>query len=163
MSTFDHRKYHPFPPIAKAHRRWPDRVIEHAPAWASVDLRDGNQALVRPMDAEQKLKFFDLLVRLHGQGHGVVEALMDALARGRGVRAEVEQFDQHALTAGTEAKAIACVRVRLGEATATAVAFGEDTAEATLQAVLSAVGKALDIDAAAHFLGDRQMAALADL
>ncbi|MHB8249435.1 MAG: 2-isopropylmalate synthase [Acidithiobacillus sp.] len=102
-------------------------------------------------------------LQLHGQGHGVVEALMDALARSRGVRAEVEQFDQHALTAGTEAKAIACVRVRLGEATATAVAFGEDTAEATLQAVLSAVGKALDIGGSGHFLGDRQVAALANL
>ena len=61
---FDHRKYAPTPVIAKPDRRWPDRRIERAPLFASVDLRDGNQALERPMSVEQKLRFFDLLVEI---------------------------------------------------------------------------------------------------
>ncbi|APZ42744.1 2-isopropylmalate synthase [Acidihalobacter ferrooxydans] len=64
MSGFDHRKYRPFPPLAKRDRRWPDRTIDRAPRWASVDLRDGNQALVQPMNVEQKLKLFELLVSM---------------------------------------------------------------------------------------------------
>lgn len=62
MSSFNHKKYRPFPPVAKTGRRWPDRVIEHAPDWCSVDLRDGNQALIEPMSAAQKLAMFELLV-----------------------------------------------------------------------------------------------------
>ncbi len=59
---FNWRKYRPFPPIRKADRRWPDHEITEAPVWCSVDLRDGNQALVEPMNAEQKLRLWDLLV-----------------------------------------------------------------------------------------------------
>ena len=59
---FDHRKYRPFPKIDKADRRWPSQVITQAPQWCSVDLRDGNQALVEPMNAEQKLRLWDLLL-----------------------------------------------------------------------------------------------------
>ena len=44
------KKYIPFTPIKLEHREWPDRVIDHAPIWCSVDLRDGNQALVNPMN-----------------------------------------------------------------------------------------------------------------
>ena len=62
MSQFNHKKYRPFPAIAKTDRRWPDRVIEKAPDWCSVDLRDGNQALVEPMTPSQKLSMFQLLV-----------------------------------------------------------------------------------------------------
>jgi 2-isopropylmalate synthase len=83
-------------------------------------------------------------LRLHGRGHGAVEALVDALARQRGVEVEVEQFDERALGQGTEADALACVRVRLGETAASAAALAEDTASAALQAVLTAVGLALD-------------------
>lgn len=61
---FDHRKYAPAPVLRKPDRRWPDRRIEQAPQFASVDLRDGNQALERPMSVEQKLRFFDLLVAI---------------------------------------------------------------------------------------------------
>jgi len=64
MSSFDHRKYRAFQPIAKPDRRWPDRVIERAPRWCSVDLRDGNQALVEPMTARQKSRLWDLLVKI---------------------------------------------------------------------------------------------------
>jgi 2-isopropylmalate synthase len=59
---FDHRKYKAFQPIAKPDRRWPDQVITQAPLWCSVDLRDGNQALVEPMNVAQKLRLWDLLV-----------------------------------------------------------------------------------------------------
>jgi 2-isopropylmalate synthase len=64
MSSFDHRKYQPFQPIAMANRRWPDRVIEKAPHWCSVDLRDGNQALIEPMTTPQKSRLWDQLVKL---------------------------------------------------------------------------------------------------
>ena len=62
MSTFNHKKYRPFTPISKPARCWPDRVIERAPDWCSVDLRDGNQALIEPMTPAQKLELFRLLV-----------------------------------------------------------------------------------------------------
>jgi len=62
--AFDHRKYLTFRPVAKRNRRWPDRVIENAPLWCAVDLRDGNQALVKPMSVAQKQRMFDLLVKL---------------------------------------------------------------------------------------------------
>ncbi len=62
--AFDHRKYVAFKPVAKKDRRWPDRVIEKAPTWCAVDLRDGNQALVKPMSVAQKQRLFDLLVKL---------------------------------------------------------------------------------------------------
>jgi 2-isopropylmalate synthase len=64
MSSFDHRKYQAFKPIAKPDRRWPDRVIEKAPRWCSVDLRDGNQALIEPMTARQKSQLWDQLVKI---------------------------------------------------------------------------------------------------
>jgi 2-isopropylmalate synthase len=64
MSSYDHRKYKPFQPIAMPNRRWPDRVIEKAPRWCSVDLRDGNQALIEPMTARQKSQLWDQLVRI---------------------------------------------------------------------------------------------------
>jgi 2-isopropylmalate synthase len=60
--AFDFRKYRPFPRIERPDRRWPSRAIERAPAWCAVDLRDGNQALVRPMNVEQKKRLFRLLV-----------------------------------------------------------------------------------------------------
>jgi 2-isopropylmalate synthase len=62
VSSYNHRKYRPFPPVGKRARRWPDRVIEQAPEWCSVDLRDGNQALIEPMNPSQKLAMFQLLV-----------------------------------------------------------------------------------------------------
>ena len=61
---FDHRKYKAFPPIALKDRTWPDQVITKAPTWCSVDLRDGNQALIEPMSVAQKQKLFALLVEV---------------------------------------------------------------------------------------------------
>ena len=59
-----HQKYRPFQPIDLPDRRWPARVIEKAPIWCSVDLRDGNQALIEPMGPERKRRMFELLVRM---------------------------------------------------------------------------------------------------
>ena len=56
--------YNPFGKIPLTDRKWPDASIEKAPMWCSVDLRDGNQALAIPMGVEQKLAFFDLLVKI---------------------------------------------------------------------------------------------------
>jgi 2-isopropylmalate synthase len=61
---FDHKKYRAFEPIRLADRTWPDQVITQAPQWCSVDLRDGNQALIEPMNVEQKKTLFALLVKL---------------------------------------------------------------------------------------------------
>lgn len=61
---FDHTKYKPFQPIGLRDRTWPDQVISEAPTWCSVDLRDGNQALIEPMSVVQKAKMFDLLVEV---------------------------------------------------------------------------------------------------
>lgn len=58
------RKYRPFPPIQLPDRQWPSRVITQAPRWCSVDLRDGNQALIEPMGADRKLRMFEMLVQL---------------------------------------------------------------------------------------------------
>ena len=57
-------KYIPFEPISMQKRSWPDRQITQAPAWCSVDLRDGNQALVDPMNVEEKLRLFHTLVEI---------------------------------------------------------------------------------------------------
>ncbi|MFA7602618.1 MAG: 2-isopropylmalate synthase [Novosphingobium sp.] len=57
-------KYRPFQPINLPDRQWPGRTITRAPRWLSTDLRDGNQALIDPMGAEKKNRFFDLLVKV---------------------------------------------------------------------------------------------------
>lgn len=56
------KKYIPFAPVSLSDRTWPNNRIEKAPTWCSVDLRDGNQALVTPMNLQEKLDFFKLLV-----------------------------------------------------------------------------------------------------
>lgn len=61
-SSFNHKKYRAYTPLSKKDRRWPDKVIDTAPQWCSVDLRDGNQALIEPMNPSQKLEMFKLLV-----------------------------------------------------------------------------------------------------
>jgi 2-isopropylmalate synthase len=58
------RKYRPFPPINLPDRQWPSRTISQPPRWLSTDLRDGNQAIVDPMDAVKKSRFFDLLLEI---------------------------------------------------------------------------------------------------
>jgi 2-isopropylmalate synthase len=57
-------KYLPFPPVTLPDRQWPNRTLARAPIWCSVDLRDGNQALAQPMNVDEKLEYFDLLVRI---------------------------------------------------------------------------------------------------
>ena len=64
MKEFDHTKYRPVAVVRLPNRQWPERVIEKAPRWASVDLRDGNQALLEPMSVDQKRRLWRLLVKL---------------------------------------------------------------------------------------------------
>src|SRR3954464_3369242 len=59
-----HRKYRRYDTVDLPDRTWPEVVLDRAPIWCSTDLRDGNQALVNPMDAFRKRKMFDLLVQL---------------------------------------------------------------------------------------------------
>ena len=64
FGVFDYRKYPIYQPLKKADRRWPDQVLTKAPEWCSVDLRDGNQALIEPMTSDKKLRLWELLVDL---------------------------------------------------------------------------------------------------
>jgi 2-isopropylmalate synthase len=64
MAEMPIHKYQPFAAIVLADRRWPSRTITRAPVWCSVDLRDGNQALINPMDYERKLRMFGTLVSM---------------------------------------------------------------------------------------------------
>ncbi|MEC8071875.1 MAG: 2-isopropylmalate synthase, partial [Pseudomonadota bacterium] len=56
------QKYNAFRPIDLPDRQWPSKVLDKAPRWCSVDLRDGNQALIDPMNVEEKLRLWDLLL-----------------------------------------------------------------------------------------------------
>jgi 2-isopropylmalate synthase len=58
------KKYRPFTPVALADRQWPGKTISHPPIWMSTDLRDGNQALFEPMNAERKMRMFKMLVQI---------------------------------------------------------------------------------------------------
>ena len=62
--AFDHRKYRPYLPVQLRDRTWPDQTIDTAPIWCSVDLRDGNQALIDPMNVDEKKRLFALLVKV---------------------------------------------------------------------------------------------------
>jgi 2-isopropylmalate synthase len=64
MLTHPEQKYRPFPAIRLTDRSWPNRLITHPPIWMSTDLRDGNQALFEPMNAERKMRMFKTLVRI---------------------------------------------------------------------------------------------------
>ena len=58
------KKYKPYKPVSKENRSWPSKVIDNAPIWCSVDLRDGNQALIEPMGDERKKRMFNLLCKI---------------------------------------------------------------------------------------------------
>ena len=64
IGSMPHDKYAPFIPLVLDDRTWPNRVITKAPLWCSVDLRDGNQALIDPMDPERKRRMFEELVKM---------------------------------------------------------------------------------------------------
>ncbi|MCP5418947.1 MAG: 2-isopropylmalate synthase [Gammaproteobacteria bacterium] len=64
MNSHSAQKYRPFMPVPMTDRQWPSRVITQAPIWCSVDLRDGNQALIEPMGAERKRRLFQMLVSM---------------------------------------------------------------------------------------------------
>ena len=80
---------------------------------------------------------------VNGDGQGLIEALIDAVSRRFGTSVAVVEFDEHALTSGTDAKALASVTVEVGGKQASACCIDEDTSFASLQATLSAVGRAL--------------------
>ncbi|GAA3407357.1 2-isopropylmalate synthase [Streptosporangium vulgare] len=63
-SPMPFKRYESFAPIQLTDRTWPGKVIDRAPRWCAVDLRDGNQALIDPMDAHRKLQMFELLVKM---------------------------------------------------------------------------------------------------
>jgi 2-isopropylmalate synthase len=87
----------------------------------------------------------DLLVT--GEGQGLIEALIDAVGGRFGLGIEVVEFDEHAMSAGTEAKALASVTVEIGGKQASACCIDEDTSLASLQATLSAIGRAIEAKA----------------
>ena len=60
----NYKRYKRVPVVYYPERQWPDKEIQKAPIWCSVDLRDGNQALIEPMVVEEKIEFFNLLVKL---------------------------------------------------------------------------------------------------
>ncbi|MGO3244066.1 MAG: 2-isopropylmalate synthase, partial [Halomonas sp.] len=62
MLTDPAKKYRPFVAVDLPDRQWPSKRIEKAPTWCSVDLRDGNQSLIDPMDQERKQRLFDMLL-----------------------------------------------------------------------------------------------------
>src|SRR5580692_6841562 len=64
MSVMPISKYSAYAPVNLPDRRWPSQVITKAPIWCSVDLRDGNQALIEPMGVDRKNRMFDLLVKM---------------------------------------------------------------------------------------------------
>ncbi|CAM3244933.1 2-isopropylmalate synthase [Moritella viscosa] len=64
MTTFNHSKYQSFPILNMPNRKWPNKSITQAPQWCSVDLRDGNQALVEPMTVAQKRRYYQLLLAM---------------------------------------------------------------------------------------------------
>lgn len=64
MTDFNHNKYQASPVVSMQQRHWPDKQLSQAPQWCSVDLRDGNQALIDPMTAAQKHRLFDQLINI---------------------------------------------------------------------------------------------------
>ena len=71
MPTVKYRAFLDTNPVDLPDRQWPSKRITHAPRWMSTDLRDGNQALIEPMDPARKRKMFDLLVSM---GYNEIES-----------------------------------------------------------------------------------------
>src|SRR3954451_25400473 len=90
-----HHSYPPSAPIDLPDRTWPNKVITAPPQWCSVDLRDGNQALIDPMDAERKRRMFDLLVDI---GYNEIEVRFPAASQTdvAFTRSIVEKYFVHA-------------------------------------------------------------------
>jgi 2-isopropylmalate synthase len=104
----------------------------------SYDLNRSNdqvQAQISIGDASQPVTL------LSGRGDGAMSALVDALNRRIGGEVKVVSFDEYSLGDNTEANAMACVRVQVGDTVQSAVATAADTTAAALQAILSAVGR----------------------
>jgi len=92
-------------------------------------------------DSQVNAKFTFAGNQYQGAGAGALEAICDALNSHFGCEIEVLQYDQHALNSGTDAQALACIQVKIDSETFTAVAQDDDTSNATLQALLTAVSR----------------------
>jgi LeuA allosteric (dimerisation) domain/HMGL-like len=115
------QKYRPFQRIALADRQWPSRTILKPPIWCSVDLRDGNQALIEPMDAPRKMRMFRKLVDIG-----------------------FKDYDEHAVGSGADAAAVCCVELRAGESDPViGVGMHRNILTASLNAITSAVNRAV--------------------
>ena len=80
----NYNKYSPYPAVEISNRQWPNNLITKAPTWCSVDLRDGNQALVEPMDSIRKMRMFKQLVReLITDGHIPTDVTVQVLTQSR--------------------------------------------------------------------------------
>ena len=64
MMISPREKYRPFPQVSLPDRQWPNRTITKPPIWCSVDLRDGNQALIEPMGLDRKMRMFEALLKM---------------------------------------------------------------------------------------------------
>jgi len=129
----------PFPPVSLADRTWPTRVIHRAPRWCSVDLRDGNQALIDPMDPARKREMFDLLVRC---GFKEIEVGFPSASQPDFdfVRQLIEEDlipDEVMIQVLTQA------RPELIARTAGGVGLNHDPATASLRAAVSAINRAV--------------------
>jgi 2-isopropylmalate synthase len=78
MKTMPHQSYRPFTPIDLPDRKWPSQTIDKAPTWCAVDLRDGNQALINPMDPTHKMLLFNRLLQI---GFKEIEVGLPAASR----------------------------------------------------------------------------------
>jgi 2-isopropylmalate synthase len=113
-----HWKYRPYATVDLRDRIWPDRVVDCAPIWCSTDLRDGNQALVNPMDAARKRRFFDLLLRL-----GIPEIEVGFPSASKTDFDFVRQLvDEHLIPEGTTIAVLTQARPELIERTFEAIA-----------------------------------------
>jgi 2-isopropylmalate synthase len=124
----------------RVHRRFNSDYLNVPMGWVlrSYDLNRSNeqvQAQISIGDDRQPVTL------LSGRGDGAMSALVDALNRRIGGEVKVVSFDEYSLGDNTEANAMACVRVQVGDSTQSAVAMAVDTTAAALQAILSAVGR----------------------
>jgi 2-isopropylmalate synthase len=126
------------------HRLFEERYLKVHADWAlrSYDLHRNENGV----QADVLIGNSQAPVRLEGKGAGAVEAASDALTRQFGITVSVEAYDEFALGEGTNANALACIRLAADGQTCSAAALAEDTTSATLQALFSAVAQVVGID-----------------
>jgi len=111
------------------------------PAQELAGIREAGQPAIGKTRAQFRVVHDGVKQALDGTGQGLIEALVDAVSKHFNVTVAVKDFDEHAMTPGTEAKAIASIMLEVDGETVTACCIDEDSSRATLQATLSAVGR----------------------